>query len=111
MSDKPHGPLTFTRESGADVFPFLRHVTPRSNVTVHMPADGPMPKAPVVELADRRQGVWYDVAVCHHWDGTIETWTKGVEVGDPVNRHKVAEALRLAADRLDEPRDTDPEPT
>lgn len=43
-------------------------------------------------------GVWYDIAVCHHPDGTIETWCKGVDPNEPAARISAALALRQAAD-------------
>lgn len=42
--EKPRGPLTYTQESGADVFPFVGGVTPRSKTVVHMPEGAPTPR-------------------------------------------------------------------
>lgn len=103
--DKPRGYSIEPRAAGADVFPFPRGVTPRSGLTVKMPAGAPGPRQPhpaeVHSLNDARSPVWYDVAVCHHWDGTIQTWIKGVDMENEENRPKVALALRQAADGVD----------
>lgn len=57
--------------------------------------------ARIVDLNARRVPVWYDIAVCHHWDGTIETWCKGVDPAEPRARISAAMALRSAADHYD----------
>ena len=57
----------------------------------------------VVALNDRRPPVWYDVAVCHQWDGTVRTWIRAVDIEAADNRAKIALALRQAADGLDRP--------
>lgn len=54
----------------------------------------------IVPLDRRRPPVWYDVAVCHHWDRTVETWVKGVNMDDPENRVKVGRALQQCAASL-----------
>lgn len=62
----------------------------------------------VFSLTARRPPVWYDIAVAHHWDGTVQTWTRGIG-STPADRTKAAEALRQAADGLEQPRDYDDE--
>ncbi len=47
--------------------------------------------------------VWYDIAVCHHADGTVETWTKGIDSSTPCSRKSAADALRAAASAFDQP--------
>ena len=49
----------------------------------------------VVRLSDHagtKPPVWYDIAVCHHRDTTIETWVRGIETEGA--RPAIAEALR-----------------
>lgn len=66
-----------------DVVPFRRP----SNDTTEMPP------------------VWYDIAVCHHPDGTIETWVKGTDVEDTENRLRIIPALEQVIEALRKPYD------
>lgn len=59
----------------------------------------------VVDIRSRRQPVWYDIAVCHHWDGTVETWVRGADIEMPENRSKIADALQQSVDGLRRPYD------
>jgi hypothetical protein len=60
----------------------------------------------VVNLNDARAPVWYDIAVCHHWDGTLQTWVKAIDLDNPENRPKIAISLRQVADGLNPPEKT-----
>jgi hypothetical protein len=87
-------------------------VVPRSNITVHMPPGAAVPSSShplVTVLNDVRAPVWYDIAVAHHWDGTVETWCKGVDPSDPKARISAGIALRSAANHCD-PIDETPDP-
>ena len=59
--------------------------------------------AEVVEMPKpaKREPVWYDIAVCHHWDGEIQTWVKGVDPNNTDNGKAIAAALRQVADGFD----------
>lgn len=54
----------------------------------------------IVQLNDIRPPVWYDIAVCHHPNGSVETWTIGVD-DSAHSRACVAAALRQAAHSLE----------
>ena len=81
--------------------PFPSSIVPRSKLTVKMPDGAGIPRSEIIPLDSARQPVWYDIAVCHHWDGTIETWCKGIDPEEPRARVSAAIALRTAADHYD----------
>lgn len=93
---------THTVEKDANVIQI--GVVPRSNAVVRLSEGAPDPRPSVSNFNETRPPVWYDIAVCHHWDGTIQTWVKGVDMDDVDNHPKIAIALRQVADSFDPPK-------
>ena len=56
----------------------------------------------VVALADRRPPVHYTVRLTHHWDDSLEVFVEDV-ADDDRSRASVADALRRAANMLEDP--------
>jgi hypothetical protein len=84
---------------GSSVIPLSRR---RVAMSDYAQLQRPGSPASVSSINDARPPVWYDVAVCHHYDGTIQTWVKAVGLDDPEDRKKIAIALRQAADGLED---------
>lgn len=57
---------------------------------------------PVIDLAKHRPPVCYTVRLVEHWDGRLEIFVEDV-AGDERSRKAVADSLRRAAARLDQP--------
>jgi hypothetical protein len=96
-----------------EIISFPTGVIPRSGVQVRMTEYAGLQNPgvpPVVSINDHRPPVWYDVAVCHHYDGTVQTWVRAVDIERQENRDKIADALQQAADGLRRPFDREPEP-
>jgi len=51
----------------------------------------------VINLADHRQPITYEITITHYWDDRIEMWVKGVE-DDPRSREVVRETLQRIVD-------------
>lgn len=56
----------------------------------------------VIDLANKRPPVCYTVHLAQHWDGRLQVTVQDV-ADDDRSRKAVADALRQAADMLDEP--------
>lgn len=55
----------------------------------------------IVSLSDRRPPITYTVRLRHHYDGSMAIWVQDV-ADTPEDRRKVADALRAAADQIEQ---------
>lgn len=62
-----------------------------------MPAGAAAPR--VVNLADHRPAVTYELFIVHHWDQHIEVWARGIALDHKANP-ALAAALRQYADSI-----------
>ena len=54
----------------------------------------------VIELAKRRQAVWWTVRIGQHWDDSLEVFVEDIG-SDDRSRQSAAAAMRRAADLIE----------